>query len=60
MDRIILIGGVAVGIYFILSGHLDSILGIPGDIIDDVGGVIDTVTHDVTSVFDIPKNILGL
>ena len=60
MDRIILMGGVAVGIYFLLSGHLDGILGIPGAVLGEVEGVVDTVMHDVTKVFDMPKNILGL
>lgn len=59
MDRIVLMGAVGVGIYVVLSGHFDGILGIPGKVLDDVEGVVDTVTHDVSKLFDIPGDILG-
>jgi hypothetical protein len=69
MDRIIVVGALGVGLYYLFSGQLDDILGAAkqavtgvSNIVEETVETVENVTHgalDFTKdVLDVPKDIL--
>lgn len=52
MDRIIMVGAAALGVYFLLGGHLDKLLGMPGQVVDDATGMVKNVMKETQGFFD--------
>ena len=51
MERVAVIGAVAVGAYLVLGGDLGSILGAPQKILSDISGVVGNITGATESLF---------